>query len=145
MFGRTQVRISANRLLILEVCCSFTRFLHEYDGGITSEQATAASFTVHHSYSFRHRRYVGYLEDNLLLQCFGLWSGDGVTTGLYLTPDGSDSCKLSVALQHSRGAHVSAGTAAFYSANKIYHLPYEIFIKSWHKYSNCLHGIGPRL
>lgn len=35
------------------------------------------------------------------------------------TPDGSDSCKLSVALKHSRGAHVPAGIATFYSADKI--------------------------
>ena len=35
------------------------------------------------------------------------------------TPDGSDSCKLSVVLKHSRGAHVPAGIAAFYSADKI--------------------------
>jgi len=32
MFGRPQVRISARRLLILGVYCSFTRFRHEYDG-----------------------------------------------------------------------------------------------------------------
>jgi hypothetical protein len=43
------------------------------------------------------------------------------------TPDVSDSCKLTVVLQHSRGAHVSAGIAAFYSADKIYHLSYQIF------------------
>jgi len=61
------------------------------------------------------------------------------------TPDGSDSCKLCVVLQHSKGAHVSTGTAAFYSVDEIYHLSYKIFSKSWHKYSNFLHGIGPRL
>lgn len=36
--------------------------------GITSKQVTAASFTIHHSWSFRHRWCVGYLHYHLLLQ-----------------------------------------------------------------------------
>jgi hypothetical protein len=43
------------------------------------------------------------------------------------TTDGSDSCKLFVVLQHSRGARVWTDIVAFYSADKIYHLSFKMF------------------
>jgi hypothetical protein len=104
--------------------------------GITSMQVTAASFTIHHSWSFRHRWCVGYFHYHLLLQRSWFVIRRRSHSQVILTADDTPwQRKRSVVMKHSRSAHVSVGTAMPYFADKNYQLSLKTFTNSRHKCS----------